>query len=100
MIGDSVLEKITETELHEIMRRYDKLVTARFAKSHKLMNDINGAAAYNGMTYKEAVAAEKAWRDESNKFGISFDYDSDYGELLGAWYDDTFFSYNFGDVDG
>lgn len=100
MIGDFGLEKITETELQKIMRRYDKLVTARFAKAQKLMDDINGADAYNGMTYKEAVAAEKALRDDSNKLGISFNYYSDYGELLGSWYDDTFFSYNFGDVNG
>ena len=100
MIGDFGLEKITEAELQKIMRRYDKLITARFAKAHKLMTDINGAAAYNGMTYKEAVAAEKAWRDESNKLGISFNYDSDAGELLGAWYGDMYFGYNFGDVDG
>lgn len=97
MIGDFGLEKITETELQEIMRRYDKLVTARFAKAHKLIVD---NAALSGMTYKEAVAAEKAWRDESNKLGISFNYDSDSGELLGAWYGDTYFGYNFGDVDG
>lgn len=75
MIGDLCLEKITETELQEIMRRYNKLVTARLAKAHKLMTDINGNAAINGMTYKEAVAAENAWRDESNKLGISFNYD-------------------------
>lgn len=58
------MEKITETELQEIMRRYDKLVTARFAKAHKLVVDY---VAIYGMTYKEAFAAEKAWRDESNK---------------------------------
>lgn len=82
------------------MRRYDKLVTARFAKAHKLMTDINGAAAYNGVMYKEAVAAEDALRDESNKLGISFNYDSDAGELLGAWYGNAYFGYDFGDVDG
>ena len=64
MIDGLCLEKITETELQEIMRRYDKLVTARFAKAHKF---VANHVALHGMTYKEAVATEKAWRDESNK---------------------------------
>ena len=64
MIDGFCLEKITETELQKIMRRYDKLVTARFAKAQKLVVD---NVALHGMTYKEAVATEKAWRDESNK---------------------------------
>ena len=89
------MEIITEAELQEIMRRYDELVTARFAKAHEFVID---HGTLPGMTYMEAVAAERAWRDESNKLGISFNYDSDAGELLGAWYGDTFFSYNFGDV--
>ena len=75
------------------MRRYDELITARFAKVHEF---VIGHETLSGMTYVEAVAAEKALRDWSQKIGISFQ--SDDGELLGAWYGDTFFSYNFGDV--
>lgn len=95
MIGDFGLEKITETELQEIMRRYAELVAARFAKAHEFVID---PTTLSGMTYMEAVAAEETWRDESNKLGIYFQ--SDDGELLGAWYGDTFFSYNLGDVNG
>lgn len=64
MIDGFCLEKITETELQEIMRRYDNLVTARFAKAHKFVAD---HVDIYGMTHKEAVAAEKSWRDESDK---------------------------------